>query len=104
QDWFSFTGNAGQAFKVDFFNGPTEAPAVIVYRPDGTELGRSDSGLGGLFTLPVSGSYRFAIVGATSNGTYIGGYVGSIELSSSTVMVPSSATSFDSAVPLTFST
>lgn len=104
QDWFSFTGNAGQALKVDFFNAPTEAPAVIVYRPDGTELGRSDSGLGGLFTLPVSGSYRFAIAGATSNGTYIGGYVGSIELSSSTVMVPSSATSFDSAVPMTFST
>jgi hypothetical protein len=104
-DYFSFSvsGSGTRMVSIDFVNVPADNPAVIVYRPDGTELGRGDAGLGVQLSTTVNGTYRFAISSAKSSGTFSGQYVGNIVTSSAAVQIPDMASSFDTATPITLS-
>lgn len=100
-DYFSFTGSVGQVVSIKLTNIPADSPTVIVYRPNGTELGRGDVGMGVQLGLPDAGSYRFAISAVRSVGTFTGEYVGRMSLASTPVTIPAAGTGFDSAVGVT---
>ncbi len=99
-DYFTFSGFAGDVLSIDFANVPGDAPTVIVYRPDGSELARNDVGLGVQTSLSVSGTYRYAISAVHSTGTFTGQYVGRMNLVNAPVSI-TATTSFDTAVPIT---
>ena len=104
-DYYWFNRNSGENLTLEFAGYNEDSPTVAVYNPDGTLLARANDGRGLTAIMPTSGQYRVEVSAARDNRTVTGQYV--LQMSpgwNPVYYIPPTATSFDTAAPVTIAT
>lgn len=99
QDWFAFSGTAGQAVAIKFGGLAASNPTVRLFDPSDTQIAVDLTGNGLVSVLPTTGTYKFSVQGDNTAGTVTGQYVGNIVVASNPLVEAEPGNDVVSATP-----
>lgn len=99
QDWFAFSGTAGQAVAFKFGGLAASNPTIRLFDPSDTQIAVDLTGNGLVSVLPTTGTYKFAIQGDNTAGNVTGQYVGNIAVASNPLLEAEPGNDLVSATP-----